>query len=53
VVGRRDGDPGTVFAGSQKAHDLINWTPINSNLDTLIRSTWQVYKNNKLDEAQS
>ena len=53
VVGRRDGDPGTVLAGSQKAHELINWTPINSNLDTLIRSTWQVYKNNKLDEAQS
>ena len=44
VVDRRSGDPDTIISISELANDLINWTPIHSDLDTLIRSTWQVYK---------
>ena len=44
VVDRRNGDPDTIISISELANDLINWTPIHSDLDTLIRSTWQVYK---------
>ena len=44
VVDRRNGDPHTIISISELANDLINWTPIHSDLDTLIRSTWQVYK---------
>ena len=44
VVDRRNGDPDKIISISELANDLINWTPIHSDLDTLIRSTWQVYK---------
>ena len=44
VVDRRNGDPDTIISISKLANDLINWIPIYSDLDTLIRSTWQVYK---------
>ena len=44
VVDRRNGDVDTIISISELANDLINWTPIHSDLDTLIRSTWQVYK---------
>ena len=44
VVDRRNGDPDTIISISELANDLINWTPIHSDLDILIRSTWQVYK---------
>ena len=44
VVGRRNGDVDTIISISELANDLINWTPIHSDLDAVIRSTWQVYK---------
>jgi len=44
IVGRRDGDPATVVAGSNKANEILDWTPQYSDLDTLIRSAWEVYK---------
>ena len=44
VVDRRNGDPDTIISISELANELINWTPIHSDLDTLIHSTWQVYK---------
>ena len=42
-VERREGDPDTVIAGSEKAKKLINWSPIYSDLFTIIDSTWKVY----------
>ena len=42
-VERREGDPDTVIAGSEKAKKLINWSPIYSDLFTIIESTWKVY----------
>ena len=44
VVDRRNGDSDTIIAISKLANDLMNWIPTHSDLDTLIRSTWQVYK---------
>ena len=42
-VERREGDPDTVIAGSEKAKKLINWSPIYSDLFTIIDSTWKIY----------
>jgi UDP-glucose 4-epimerase len=44
IVGRRTGDPGTVLSVSKKAFALLNWSPGHSDLDTLIRSAWEVYR---------
>ena len=53
VVNRRPGDPDKVLAISKMANSLINWVPIHSDLDTLVHSTWKVYKKYILDEVQS
>ena len=40
---RRAGDPNIVIAGSNKAENLINWSPKYSDLHTIIKSTWNIY----------
>ena len=40
---RRAGDPNIVIAGSDKAEKLINWDPKHSDLNTIIKSTWDTY----------
>lgn len=42
--GRRAGDPATVLATSKKANEILNWKAEKSDVDTLIRSTWEIYK---------
>ena len=44
VSKRRDGDPDVVIASSEKAKQLINWSPSNSDLRNIIGSTWNIYK---------
>lgn len=44
--GRRAGDPATVLATSKKANEVLNWKAEKSDVDTLIRSTWNIYKEN-------
>lgn len=44
VVGRRAGDTAAVLASSDYAKEVLGWTPKHSDLDTLISSTWEVYK---------
>jgi UDP-glucose 4-epimerase len=44
-VGRRPGDPGMLTASAQLARKLIKWDPKYSDVDTLISSTWAVYRN--------
>jgi UDP-glucose 4-epimerase len=44
IVGRRPGDPAKLTASSKFAHEVLGWTARYSDLDTLIRSTWDVYK---------
>ncbi|UZJ41396.1 UDP-glucose 4-epimerase GalE [Prosthecochloris sp. SCSIO W1101] len=46
VSGRRPGDPAELVASSKKARELLEWQPRYSDLDTLIDSTWQVYRRN-------
>ena len=44
-VDRRAGDPAMLTACAGKARDLLKWTPEYSDLETIITSTWGVYKN--------
>ena len=44
--GRRHGDSDVVMANSELAKKLMSWDTKYSDLDTIIRSTWSVYKSN-------
>ena len=44
IVGRRAGDPATVVAVSNRANKVLDWSTKYSDLDTLIRTSWDVYK---------
>ena len=44
IVDRRAGDPAELYAKSDLAKELLDWTPKHSDLKTLIESTWNVYK---------
>ena len=44
VVDRRPGDPPTLVATSAMARELLGWEPKFSDLDTLVESTWNVYR---------
>jgi len=43
-VGRREGDPSTVYATSSIAEEKLGWTAKHSDLKTLLTSMWEVYK---------
>ena len=43
---RRDGDPGIVLSSSDKAKQLIGWSPKRSDLDNIIKSSWATYNYN-------
>jgi UDP-glucose 4-epimerase len=44
IVGRRAGDPATVVAVSNRANKVLDWSTKYSDLDTLIRTSWDIYK---------
>ncbi|MDR1249672.1 MAG: UDP-glucose 4-epimerase GalE [Treponema sp.] len=44
VVGRRPGDPAKLTASSALARELLNWTAQYSDLDTLIKTSWDAYQ---------
>jgi UDP-glucose 4-epimerase len=44
---RRLGDPVQIYASSSLARKLLDWKPVLSDLDSLIKSTYQVYKANE------
>ncbi len=44
IAPRRPGDPAELVASSAKAFELIGWKAAHSDIDTLIASTWKVYK---------
>ena len=44
IVNRREGDPDTVIAKADLAKKLINWESKFSDLDSIIASTWDLYK---------
>lgn len=45
VVDRRPGDPAELVASSARASQELNWKANYSDPETLLRSTWEVYKN--------
>jgi UDP-glucose 4-epimerase len=47
AAARRPGDAATMIASSKKALQLLGWRPRNSDCETLIRSTWNVYKDHR------
>ncbi|MDR1107571.1 MAG: UDP-glucose 4-epimerase GalE [Spirochaetaceae bacterium] len=44
IAARRPGDPAKLTASSKLAHEVLGWTARDSDVDTLIRSTWEIYK---------
>ncbi len=45
IVERRPGDPAELVATSKKAHEILSWKAEHSDVETLVSSTWNVYKN--------
>ena len=45
VVSRRAGDPAKLYASSARAKQLLGWEAKYSDCETLIKTTWDVYKN--------
>ena len=41
---KREGDPANLYSISNKAKNIINWEPKNSDLNTILKSMWEVYK---------
>jgi UDP-glucose 4-epimerase len=44
IAPRRAGDPSELVASSRKARELLHWKPQYSDADTLIASTWELYR---------
>lgn len=44
IVGRRPGDPAKLTASARLAKELLGWTAKYSDVDTLVRTSWEVYK---------
>ncbi|MCI5523332.1 MAG: UDP-glucose 4-epimerase GalE [Treponema sp.] len=40
---RRPGDPASLYTTSKKAKELLNWEPKYSDVETLVKTTWDVY----------
>lgn len=45
-VERRAGDPANLVATSKLAREKLNWTPKYSDIETLLKSTWDAYQKN-------
>jgi UDP-glucose 4-epimerase len=43
IVERRSGDPAELIATSKQANKLLNWAPKYSDLNTILKSMWNVY----------
>lgn len=44
VTGRRPGDPAVVLASAGRATEVLGWRARHSDLETLLRTTWQAYQ---------
>lgn len=45
IIDRREGDPDTVVASFTKANKMLNWKAKYSDLETILESMWDIYKN--------
>jgi UDP-glucose 4-epimerase len=46
-VARRPGDPACLYATSAHAKETLDWKAESSDVDTLVSTTWEVYKKNR------
>jgi UDP-glucose 4-epimerase len=44
ITGRRPGDPARLTASARLARELLGWTAASSDLDTLIKTSWEAYR---------
>ena len=44
IVNKREGDPSKVIASSNIAYDKLGWEPKFSDLETILQSMWNIYK---------
>jgi len=44
ITGRRAGDPAKLYASSALAHKLLGWKANHSDMETLIKTSWEVYQ---------
>jgi len=44
ITGRREGDPAKLTASCALSHELLGWKAQHSDLETLIKTSWEVYK---------
>ncbi len=44
ITGRREGDPAELVAASSLALEKIGWKAEHSDLNTLVKSMWEIYK---------
>jgi len=44
TAGRRSGDPAKLYASAALAHELLGWKAEYSDLETLIKTSWNVYR---------
>jgi len=44
ITARRSGDPAFLTASSKLARELLGWKAVHSDIDSIIQSTWNVYK---------
>jgi UDP-glucose 4-epimerase len=49
IVGRRAGDAGAVVASAELAGERLGWRARHSDLDTLLRTTWNAYLKNAVE----
>jgi len=48
IVGRRAGDPASLWASGAKAKELLGWVPVHSSLEEILKTTWNAYRANGL-----
>ncbi|MDG2267237.1 MAG: GDP-mannose 4,6-dehydratase, partial [Candidatus Marinimicrobia bacterium] len=46
IASKRDGDLPALIASSKLAYDKLNWKPKYSEIDTILDSMWNIYKEN-------
>jgi len=51
IVGRRPGDPAKLTASAALARSLLGWKTEHSDLDTLVRTSWDAYRKNQKHKA--
>lgn len=45
-VARRPGDPASLVASAHLAHETLGWQARHSDVDTLVKTTWNAYQKN-------